>query len=142
MELRVGGKYRTRDGECVTITSELTQQQYPFIGDSGYSYQIDGTWYVPDGDTEHDLVEEVLDTPPQLASLTAQEIIPPCRRPQAVTCYVTLRDTPDIEPLPSNTYAHVHKCGSLEVLMDDETEKQVALFAPNSWVAYVNKETK
>lgn len=64
-----------------------------------------------------------------------------CAIPQAIRCYVILRDTPDIVALPSNTYSAILECGTLEVLTDDKEENQVALFAPNSWVAYVNKET-
>ena len=61
MKLEVGKKYRTREGELVTVERKVTTTPHSYIGSNQCSYTENGLWLY----TEHsscDLIEEIQET--------------------------------------------------------------------------------
>jgi len=58
LQLEIGNSYKTRDGKKVTITHNDGDEDWPFNGDNGESYQTNGKSYSDDTDFEEDLIAE------------------------------------------------------------------------------------
>jgi hypothetical protein len=143
IQVKDGWWYKTRGGVTTQMRSIGYDSEFKWEGiDSGLTYRDDGSWLIIEGEeSSNDLVEEIGPTREPSAVSPLNNIDRPVALSEALTCYVSFRDTPDVEALPDNTYAHILPNGALLVrtLGDD---RQVALFAPNSWVNYVNKGAK
>ncbi len=66
MKLKVGSKYRTRDGNVATITKNTQQRYFPFWGriegeDFERCWNELGYWAATSGESQHDLIEEIYD---------------------------------------------------------------------------------
>lgn len=62
MQLEVGKKYKTRQGQIMTITGKTGRIEYPFLGtmnDCSYEYTEDGYYYQSRTINAFDLVEEL-----------------------------------------------------------------------------------
>lgn len=148
IQVKDGWWYKNRIGDVVQAFGNPTSvSAYRFaylLDDEKVTVDERGEYYTGGEGDDWDLVEEI---GPFNTVVNIPEHPPYNHDPnthslsEALTCYVSFRDTPDVEALPDNTYAHILLNGALLVrtLGDD---RQVALFAPNSWVNYVNKGAK
>lgn len=66
IQLKVGGVYRNRFGQEVTIVSDKgTGFTWPFVAESGGEYRPDGGWYRPGTERDCDLIEVVSEPEPE-----------------------------------------------------------------------------
>lgn len=69
LTLRVGGKYRRRDGEVVRIEGCNSLSHFPWLASNGDTYKDSGAVYRDGFEHQCDLVSEVLPEPPAKLSL-------------------------------------------------------------------------
>lgn len=76
IELRVGGRYRTRDGEVVGPLRACSDQAYPFADGKGRTWQADGCYVHSKAASPNDIVAEIDppsgSAPDRLASISTE----------------------------------------------------------------------
>ena len=93
MKIEVGKKYRTRDGDVVTIESTDDSGEYPFLGNNGQWYTRRGAFSSGSRESSFDLVEAVVD---EQAAAEASEGICADAEPVAVAVDPLLRLMPSV----------------------------------------------
>lgn len=64
MELKIGGKYRMRGGDTITIIRPYGDDNYPFLADSGECYTRWGKYITDEAEeSSFDLIEEISTEP-------------------------------------------------------------------------------
>jgi len=120
LQVRDGGRYRTREGKVVTMRPDSNHPDYPWRGDDGLSRTDGGQLWQGTSKRPADLVEELPDEQPE----AVEEADEPIRI--VADGYLVMRG--DLEIASVN----MHKDGSIRL---EDVEGRSVAFCPDEWAA-------